>query len=316
VLFAYSAAMANQLPPIDCLLAAVAVARHGSFSAAAQELGVTHAAISRRVAGAEAWAGVPLFRRHARGAAQTTDGERLLARVSQGLDLIDRAADHGRKVRRPTTIRLATTVSFASHWLLGRLTSIEATCGGLRIDVVADGRLVDLKTENLDLAVRYGEGGWKGVVATRMFKDDWLVPVVPRSLVQKVSGRCKPQDVAALPLLHDADSGPWRLWCEAHGLPFRGKPKDRPFTHYHLALAGARAGLGAALMNPLLAPLDDGEDMLVMHHLAVKDLRHWFLLRRHGDASDAVDAVAVEILLEARRSEGFLRRSLSRDRLK
>jgi LysR family transcriptional regulator, glycine cleavage system transcriptional activator len=121
--------MQPYLPPLDCLLAALAVSRTGSFSGAAEELGVTHAAVSRRVAGAESWASLAIFRRHARGAVLTPEGERLLSRVSQGLELIDRAADRGRKVRRPSTVRLATTPSFTNHWLLDRLGALEAAAG-------------------------------------------------------------------------------------------------------------------------------------------------------------------------------------------
>lgn len=278
-------------------MAALAVSRTGSFSAAAEELGVTHAAVSRRVAGAESWAGLPIFRRHARGAALTPEGERLLGRIDQGLDIIDRAADRGRKVRRSGVVRLATAASFANHWLLDRLGALEAAAG-VRIELHTEGRLVDLKREGIDLAIRYGLGGWKGVREQRLFKAaEHLAPVVSRALLGKAPARLTARDLASLPLLHNGDASGWRFWCEAHGLEFRARPADRTFAYYHLTLSAARSGLGAALQQaPPLEWSEAGSVTVQLAHLAVPDTRHWYLLQLLGEGSPAVQAVASTIL--------------------
>lgn len=290
--------MQPHLPPLDCLLAALAVSRTGSFSAAADELGVTHAAVSRRVAGAESWAGMAIFRRHARGAVLTADGERLLGRVSQGLDLIDRAADRGRKVRGASVVRLATTASFANHWLLDRLAAAESAAGGVRIEVDTQGRLVDLKREGIDLAVRYGVGGWKGMRERRLFKAvEQLVPVVSRAMLSKPPARLTARELAAMPLLHNGDASGWRVWFEAHGIAFRPRPTDRTLVYYHLTLAAARGGLGAALQQtPPLDWSDAGGATVQLAHLAVPDTRHWFLLQPPEEGSPSVEAVAAVLL--------------------
>jgi len=272
---AYS--LPQHLPPLDCLLAALAVARTGSFSAAALELGVTHAAISRRVAGAETWAGLPLFIRHARGAKPTPDGERLLTRIWQGLDLLDHAADRGRKVRRPVTVRLATTPSMARFWLLERLAALEQAAGGLRIELLTESRLVDLAGEGVDLALRYGAGRWPGVRSQALFAHEELVPLVHRALL--APGRHAPKALLGLPRLFNADASGWRHWCEAQGLAFRAQPADRTLQGYELVQQAARCGLGVALVQAPLLEAEPPPELWLARQWAVKARLGWHLLR-------------------------------------
>lgn len=281
---------------MDCLQAAVLVARAGSFSAAAEQLGVTHAAISRRVAGAETWAGMPLFSRHARGVALTQDGERVLARVAQGLDLLDRAADPGRKVRHADVVRLATTNSLAAFWLAPRLQALEAAAGGLRIEVATDGRLVNLSKGEADLALRYGDGHWRDTRAQALFESHRLIPVLSRDLAASLGATPGASDLVRLPLIHSGDSGPWRTWFAAHRIGFRGRPVDRVFGHHDVAMAAARAGLGVALaMSPFL-PATPDRAWLRMDHLSCEDERHWYVATRTGERHANTERV-IEALL-------------------
>lgn len=285
---AYS--LPQHLPPLDCLLAALAVARTGSFSAAALELGVTHAAISRRVAGAETWAGLPLFIRHARGARPTPDGERLLTRIWQGLDLLDHAADRGRKVRRAETVRVATTPSFARYWLIERLAALEQAAGGLRIEVLAESRLVDLGAEGVELAIRYGAGSWPGARSQALFERETLLPLVPHALL--APGRRKPEALLALPRLFNADASSWRHWCEAQGLPFRAHPADRTLQGYDLVLQAARCGLGVAMVQAPLVEAALPPELWAAPAWAVPARLRWHLLRPAAPLSQAAERVA------------------------
>ena len=289
---AYSAPL--HLPPLDCLLAALAVARSGSFSAAALELGVTHAAISRRVAGAETWAGLRLFTRHARGARLTPDGERLLTRVWQGLDLLDHAADRGRKVRRPVTVRVATTSSFARYWLIERLAALEQAAGGLRLEVLAESRLVDLAAEGVELAIRFGAGRWPGLRSQRLFAAETLTPLVPRALL--TSGGRRADSLLSLPRLFNSDASGWRHWCESQGLAFRAQPADRVLHGYELVLQAARCGLGVALVQAPLIPQQPSAELWLAERWAVPARLHWHLLRPEAPPSEAAERVAQALL--------------------
>jgi LysR family transcriptional regulator, glycine cleavage system transcriptional activator len=150
----------------------------------------------------------------------------------------------------------------------------------------------------MDLAIRHGLGGWKGVRERRLFKAaEHLVPVVSRALLAKPPTRLTARDVAALPLVHSTDAAAWRLWCEAHGLAFRARPVDRTFAYHHLALSAARAGLGAALQQtPPQEWNEAGSGTVALTHLAVPDMHHWFLLQLPAQESAQAQAVATAIL--------------------
>jgi LysR family transcriptional regulator, glycine cleavage system transcriptional activator len=240
---------------MECLIAALAAARTGSFTHAAEELGVSHAAISRRIAGAESWAGIKLFTRHARGVTVTNDGQRLLARVAQALDIVDQAADVWKKQKRMRTIRIATTHTFARMWLLPRLAAIEAKLGNARIEVLTGARNVNLAEGEADLAIRYGRGNWKSGREQKVFVEEHLFAIVNTATWERLKKPIRASDVLSLPLIHNVDSTPWSTWAQAQGLEFRGRSADRVMGDNSLSIAAVQSGLGAGVLNvPMFSP--------------------------------------------------------------
>ena len=116
----------NPLPPIDCLVAALAAMEFGSFSAAAEALDITHASVSRRVATAENWVGYALFDRHARGVRPTLDGQRLLLRLQKTFGELESLAGRRTRDTARNVVRIQTTPSLARFWLIPRLEKFEA----------------------------------------------------------------------------------------------------------------------------------------------------------------------------------------------
>lgn len=244
------------------MAAALEALRSGSFSRAAETLGVSHAAISRRVAGAESWAGVRLFERHGRGVRPTPEGQRLLTRLQQHFDEIDTLVDRSHRPRVRETVRLAVTPSFARFWLLPRLSELEAE--DLRIEVLGSPRHTDLAGGEADLAIRYGRGGW-GMGLETMLCEEVLVPVGGR--IFDLSSSVMGEEILNLPLLHNADTFLWRSWARRQGLRFRNKGGDRVFVDYSQAVDAAYTGLGLVLWNHGLHPLPPG--MTALEHLAL-----------------------------------------------
>lgn len=263
---------APSLPPIECLIAALEAMRSGSFSAAAATLGVSHAAVSRRVAGAEAWAGGRLFERHGRGVRPTPEGQRLLTRIQQHFNDIDALVDRTRQPKGRETVRLAVTPSFARFWLLPRLPLLEGE--DLRIEVLASQQHAALGSEQAELAIRYGRGGWGKGVETALL-DERLVPIARMGVFP--SAPVTAALLLTLPLLHDADTFLWRSWARQRGLRLRAKSGDRVFADYGLAIEAARTGLGVALWNCGLHDLPPG--MVAVEDCALIDppLRHYLL---------------------------------------
>ena len=237
------------LPPLEAITAALAARELGSFTAAAEALNVTHTAVSRRVAVAEHWAGGAIFERHGRGVRTTVEGERLLARLDGMLDGIDRLVDRDRAAPRRRRVRVATTPSFAVHRLLPVLRDLEAD--DLGIEIVADARNADLRRVEIDLAFRYGRGGWRMGEEIALPRPA-LVPVFHGDLANDSMNDA--EAIATLPFVHDADTTLWRAWCGAHGLTRRAKGADRILFDHISAVAAAEAGLGAALFDPALRP--------------------------------------------------------------
>jgi DNA-binding transcriptional LysR family regulator len=289
---AYSSTL--HLPPLESLVAAFTAARVGSFSAAALELDITHAAVSRRIVAAEKWAGVRLFDRHGRGVVVTPDGQRILARAALAVDQIAELADRPLKQKRVAVVRVAVTPSFARFWLLPRIRDLEGHPADLRVEVVADLKHADLAGGKVDLAIRYGRGGWK-LGPERRLLDETLQPVAMAGLVPP-KARLRAADVIALPLLHDGDSGNWKAWAACHQVSFAPKPADRTFADYGLALEAAGGGLGVALWNRGLHALAEcPHDMVPLGAFPVSSPLGYFLLSRPAGESTPIALVAERI---------------------
>ncbi|MBR8185831.1 LysR substrate-binding domain-containing protein [Burkholderia ambifaria] len=268
-------------PPLASLETVCMVARHGSFLAAADVSGVTHGAISRRVAAVENWLGMALFERHARGVRLTPDGQRFVGRIEQAFTIIDGAADQWRSPRTPRLVKLSVVPAFAQLWLFERQHALESEAPALRIELGIDVRNVDIAAGEADLSIRYGRGNWRQL-ETREFMPETLHPVAhPRLAAQLAALRRRSGDAALLemPLLHDSDVTGWRTWFDALGIAFKPRAQDRRFEDYNLVLAAAEAGLGVALARMPLADayLERSALVRVSRHEVESPLRYHFV---------------------------------------
>ena len=241
----------RQLPPLDSLRAFEAAARLGSFTAAADQLNVTHGAVSRRIAGLERWLGQSLFRRGSRGVALTPDGDRLFARTVQAFELLSEGSDRWHDVRRGSVVRLTTLRAVCSQWVIPRISQLESGDDRIRIElVIDDSRPLDMEEFAIDLAIRVGPGPLSGRVSLKLLEEECF-PVASRRLAHRFAGT----DVTSLldyPLLNNRDATLWRAWFKAFDVHYRPRPQDRRFSDYGLVLDAAAEGLGVAIGRPLL----------------------------------------------------------------
>lgn len=240
----------DPVPPLDGLNALLAAAEAGSFTGAAELLGITHGSVSRRIAVLEAWLGTPLFDRHGRGVRLTPAGQRFAADARQALGALSRSADQWRPRRGRPTVRLAVVPSFARLWLLPRLARLER--GDIHIEVLMDHRPTDLDAQEADLAVRYGRGWWEGLDARLLFGET-LRPAAAPALAAEFGNNAAPDALLRQPLLHDSDVSHWRGWLAGAGIRYRPRWQDRRFEDYDSVLVAAEAGLGVALLRAPLA---------------------------------------------------------------
>jgi len=272
-------------PPLDSLRVAVAAARAGSFTAAAEALGLTHGAVSRRVRAVENWLGTPLFERAGRGVALTPEGLRLVRTAEQSFDAIARCADQWRPHRGVMTVSMSVVPSFARLWLLPRMRLLQGEPQDLRIDLVVEHGLADVAGGAVDLALRYGGGQWPGL-RSHLLLQERLLPVAAPPAAEALGSRAGPEALLRLPLIHDSDASQWRLWLAAAGGPrFRPRSIDRRFEDYDLVLLAAQAGLGVALARlPLAQPwLADGRLVAVSNRPVANPLAHFIVQRPDED---------------------------------
>lgn len=276
----------NLLPSMESLVAGLTAERLGSFSAAALELGVTHAAISRRIEALENWAGQRIFERQARGVQVTETGQRVLARLGHALEQIQVARKpRGGSFSLPV-VRISVTPSFAQMWLIPRIGQIEGTPASLRIEVHADLKHADILSGEADLAIRYGRGNWNAGNETKLF-DEVLCPALSPSLLKTLK-IVDAQTIAKLPLLHVGDATGWREWSKKHYPRVKSKESDRTFGGYAQCIEAARAGLGVVLWNHRLHA--QTEDLILFDELCITSpLSHYLLSRSaHPDSPPGV----------------------------
>lgn len=236
----------SQLPPLNTLRAFDAAARHGNLSRAAEALHVTHGAVSKQITALEAWIGAPVFERTPRGLILTEAGTVLAPVVAQAFDAL---ADGIRRVRRgagPSTLTISVLPSFAAHWLIHRLPRFLDRHPGIDVRFFTTRRLVDLTREDVDIAIRYGRGDWRGVHAER-FLEETLTPVYAPSLLDRHPG------VEPMALLrhaihsHHNDDANWRRWREAAGLPAEEVPPVARYDDTAVAMQAVLGGQGVML---------------------------------------------------------------------
>lgn len=268
-------------PPLASLETLCTVAHEGSFLAAAEACGLTHGAVSRRVAAVENWLGVPLFERHARGVRLTVDGQRFVIQIEQAFGIIDSAANQWRLPRTPRSIKVSMTPAFAKLWFFQRQVALETEAPALRIEADISDRNADIAGGQADLGIRYGRGVWRQF-EVKPFLAEMLYPVAHPALAAQIAKQSRRHGDAALleaPLLHDSDVTGWRAWFEPLGISLKPRAQDRRFEDYTLVLAAAEAGLGVVLARtPLaLAYLERSGLVRVSRRQVASPLSYYFL---------------------------------------
>lgn len=236
----------RRLPPLHSLRAFEAAGRHLSFGRAAEELLLTPGAISHHVRRLEAELGTALFVRTSRAVQLTAAGVSYLDTVRQSLDLLAQGTEAIRMPRRDF-LRISLLSSFATNWLLARLPRFEAAHPGIEVVFEPTTRHADFASDPVDLAIRYGPGGWPGVEA-RMFLLERLAPVCAPALLRRGPPITAAADVLAHPCLLSFAKEPfeWLAWAAASGIDWGGA-RTRMLHDYNIVLEAALAGQGVAM---------------------------------------------------------------------
>lgn len=233
-------------PPLNALRIFEAAARLESFSSAADELFVTHGAVSKQIKQLEEWLGVRLFER-AGGRVKLTDtGWRYLIQVQDGLDLIANATSQLLQPDNQRRLTINSTPTMAMHWLMPRLHVFRDSYPDVELHLVTSDRDISRLDSPFDIAIRRGPGDWPGHIA-KPFLEEWELPLCSPKLLQRKPIE-SPEDLAPHTLLY-ADTRPtaWQRWLTLAGVPELKPASGLHFDRFSLALQAALDGLGVAL---------------------------------------------------------------------
>lgn len=249
----------RQLPPMTALVVFEAAARRASFTKAAEELGITQAAVSRQVQALEQNLGFPLFRRLHRSIELTDRGRMLSKSMSEALGLIAGTVQAISGERQADELVIAATVAFSHFWLLPRIADFRRASPNVRLKIVTQDTMVNLRREDVDVAIRYGDGGWPDGKAVMLFDDD-VFPVCSAAYLDDRGAPDCVADLARHTLITTDWQDPswvgWDQWLGAFGQA--GQPRNVALScnSFTEAIYAAMRGEGIALgWSRLVAPL-------------------------------------------------------------
>jgi LysR family transcriptional regulator, glycine cleavage system transcriptional activator len=252
--------MALHLPSFSALRAFDAAARHLNFSQAAEELRLTHGAISHQMKALEASLGVSLVRREGRRMLLTDAGQRFAARLRDVLgDLASAVAEVAQR-RDQKELTISVLPSFASYWLIPRLPSFHGRHPEIDVNIRATQALAEFGRDGVDLAIRIGQGHWPGLESEKLFDEEAFPVASPRFNGGVLPKR--PQDLAGTVLLR-SERQPWTPWFRAIGLDWPEPSRGPIYSDETLLIQAAAEGIGVALARGALVTTDLASGRLV-----------------------------------------------------
>lgn len=262
--------MSRRLPPLLATRYFEAVARHLSFTRAAEELHLSQGAISLQIRKLESCLGTTLFVRHARHIELTESG-RLFYHASRTLlDGFETALEDIVNPDHLQTLTISTIPTISILWLMPRLASFTSQQPHIEVRVVSDIRTVDMHSDNIDVSLRVGKlpgkrypgnapavdlvlvDDWTGIEADFLFADI-LVPVASKQWYATQSPIKHVSDFALARLIHTASrADAWQDWLNALGVDYTPSGNELEYGHFYIALGAAQEHKGIALIPQIL----------------------------------------------------------------
>jgi LysR family glycine cleavage system transcriptional activator len=247
--------MLRRLPPLNALRAFEAAARYESFTRAAEELCVTQGAVSHQVKALELELDLKLFHRGRQGLVITEAGRNYLEFVRDAFDRIAVGTERLLQRQNASVLTVSTSPNFAAKWLVHRIARFAVTNPGIDLRIDASLHHVDFAREDVDLAIRHGDGQANGLHVTRLCTEELVLVCSPKLLVGE-NALLKPADLARHTLLHINDRGDWTKWLRAAGLENVDVGRGPIFNQASMALDAAVDGQGVTLARSALATWD------------------------------------------------------------
>lgn len=236
------------LPPLKTLRAFEAAARHANFTAAADELSITHSAVSQQIRLLEEFLGRPLFAREARGVVLLPHAREYFTEVQVCLERIASATQAVRTSDAPRVLRVCATPSLAMKWLIPRLSDFQDWEPGVEVQLTTVNRqFIEQSDAGNDVVILRSPLQRADATCVR-FMDDHLLPVASPRYIQR-HGIRTPQQCLGHPLLHvTGEMDAWPRWFSLAGIEVPAQLPGPVFDHQFLCVQAAMNDLGMALV--------------------------------------------------------------------
>lgn len=277
----------RSIPSMSALATFEAAARLNSFTQAAAELGVTQAAVSRQIKLLEDDLNIRLFVRANRKVVLTTQGAALASTVSPAFASMAEMIETIRHPRLADTVTVGASLAFSHFWILPRLADFRAAYPEVKLKLIADDSVTDLRRDRLDVAIRFCKPPFADS-RSMASRSDEVFPVCSPKLLEKHGVAAETANLLALPLIAVDIVNPawltWRTWAQgtAQGLAL-AKASDLSrlrFNHYTDTIQAALNGEGVALgWSVLLAShLEEGKLIRLGLHSVIMEEKYQVLI--------------------------------------
>jgi LysR family glycine cleavage system transcriptional activator len=246
----------RRLPSLNALKAFEATARHENITKAAAELFVTQGAVSQQVKGLEAELGVRLFQRERQRVALTEAGRLYLEVVRDAFDRLGMGTERLLQRQSAGALTVTTSPNFAAKWLVHRLGRFSESHPSIDLRVSASIQHVDFAREDIDLAIRHGDGNWLGLHVTRLCNEQLFPICSPRLAAQGGARLRSPEDIRHHTLLNVNGRADWAKWLAQAGFEGVEAQRSIDFNQASMAIDAAVDGQGIALARTALAAGD------------------------------------------------------------
>jgi LysR family glycine cleavage system transcriptional activator len=267
----------RRLPSVHAIRVFEVAVRHLSFTRAAEELGMTQAAVSYQIRLLEETVGVPLFQRLPRRVALSAVGARLGPPVAEAFKTLHTAFAEVIE-RSETELAITAVPTLASSWLVPRLGAFQLAHPKLAVRLDTSVAMVDFAEQPFDVGLRQGAGKWPGLEAHLLFQEIFT-PLCSPAWWAKARARA-PRDLLKLPLLGSAAR--WKRWLAEAGVA-DAAPVQRPGLEFEVdqfEVTAAMNGHGVALASPIFfrTDLDAGRLIAPFREIIARDVPDYWLV--------------------------------------
>jgi len=277
-----------RIPSTQALRALDSFARHGSVWRAADELHLTRSAVSHQLRLLERDLGFELLQRVGKGVTLTARGRRYASDVRKALAVLgDAGVQHGSK-GIGGSFSVSCTPGFASLWLCTQIAGFQDIYPDVSLSILTPRRLDDVSNPDADVFISFGIGNWPNH-AVELLCDIEFTPLCSPSLLNRLGGLSRPEDVLRSNLLHLGDFEDWSRWFAATGVENPDPESGIVFSDMNLVFSSAIAGQGIAMGDELTSrkALDEGR-LVRPFDIAIKSPRSYFLVTERAKAEHPI----------------------------